>query len=207
MPSRTDFGEIRPSDWYAGGGFENGFLIADPLDNRYLYTQGWYHVLRRFDRTTGQVVVLYQPKADERFGGAPPLAFSPDGRTLYMAAQHVLASADRGETWRVISPDLLVKPGGAAIVTEPGAAASVVGGAGAGRIDSVARGIARHSRRPLGRHEQRDDLGDERRRQDVGARDAAQPAAGRRQHARRVTCGAGHRLRRAALARRPPASL
>jgi hypothetical protein len=97
-----------------------------------MYTQGWYHVLRRFDRTTSQVVVLYQPKADERFGGAPPLAFSPDGHTLYMSAQHVLASADRGQTWRVISPDLLVKPGDAAIVTEPGAAASVVGGAAPG---------------------------------------------------------------------------
>ena len=36
MPSRTDFGEIRPNDWSSGGGFENGFLIADPLDKRYL---------------------------------------------------------------------------------------------------------------------------------------------------------------------------
>jgi hypothetical protein len=35
-----------------------------------------------------------------------------------MSAQHVLASIDRGQTWNVISPDLLVKPGDAAIVTE-----------------------------------------------------------------------------------------
>jgi len=112
VPSRTDFGEIRPADWYAGGGFENGFLIADPLDRRYMYTQGWYHVLRRLDRTTSQVVVLYQPTANERFGGAPPLAFSPDGHTLYMAAQHVLASTDRGQTWNAISQDLLLTPSG-----------------------------------------------------------------------------------------------
>ena len=63
VASRSDFGVIRPNDWYPAGGFENGFLIADPLDKRYMYTQGWYHVLRRFDRTTGQVVVLYQPTA------------------------------------------------------------------------------------------------------------------------------------------------
>jgi len=132
VPSRTDFGEIRPSDWYSGGGFENGFLIADPLDKRYLYTQGWYHVLSRKDLRTNQIVVLYQPKATERFGGAPPLTFSPDGRTLYMCAQHVLASTDRGRTWNVISKDLLVAPGDKAIVTEPGAAASVVGGAAPG---------------------------------------------------------------------------
>ena len=144
VPSRTDFGEIRPNDWYAGGGFENGFLIADPLDKRYMYTQGWYHVLRRFDRTTGQVVVLYQPTADERFGGAPPLAFSPqDGHTLYMAAQHVLASTDRGETWRVISPDLLVEPGGAAIVSRARRPPRRRRRAGAGRIDPVARALAR----------------------------------------------------------------
>ena len=107
VASRSDFGEIRPNDWYPAGGFENGFLIADPSDHRYMYTQGWYHVLRRYDRTTGQVVVLYQPKDDERFGGAPPLAFSPQNpHTLYMGAQHVLASDDAGEHWRVVSPDL-----------------------------------------------------------------------------------------------------
>jgi len=112
VPSRSDFGIIRPNDWYPAGGFENGFLIADPLDTRYMYTQGWYHVLRRYDRVTGQVVVLYQPTSSDRFGGAPPLAFSPRGaRTLYMAAQHVLASDDRGRTWQVISPDLAAPPG------------------------------------------------------------------------------------------------
>jgi hypothetical protein len=124
--SRSDFGEIRPNDWYTPGGFENGFLIADPHDTRYMYTQGWYHVLRRFDRTTNQVTVLYQPAADERFGGAPPLAFSPqDPRVLYMAAQHVLVSSDRGETWRRISADLAAPPG----FTVPAAAAGS-GGAG-----------------------------------------------------------------------------
>jgi photosystem II stability/assembly factor-like uncharacterized protein len=110
VASRTDFGQIRPKDWYVGGGFENGFLIADPNDARHLYTQGWYHVLRRYDLLTGQDVVLYQPAPGDRFGGAPPLAFSKDGRTLYMAAQHVLASDDRGITWRTISPDLAAPP-------------------------------------------------------------------------------------------------
>lgn len=110
--SRSDYGEIRPNDWYSPGGFENGFLIADPLDSRYMYTQGWYHVLRRFDRRTNQVVVLYQPTPDDRFDGAPPLAFAPgDHRTLYMGAQHVLASDDRGLTWRRISGDLAAIPG------------------------------------------------------------------------------------------------
>ena len=135
--SRSDYGEIRPNDWYTPAGFENGFLIADPLDKRYMYTQGWYHVLRRFDRTTNQVVVLYQPTNEDRFGGAPPLVFSADGRTLYMAAQHVMASADRGKTWRIISPDLARLPGAPAVPSAPGGA-GVSGAAPGGSIQSLA---------------------------------------------------------------------
>ena len=138
VPSRTDFGEIRPNDWYPAGGFENGFLIADPLDKRYMYTQGWYHVLRRYDRMTGQVVVLYQPTADDRFGGAPPLAFSPrDSRTLYMAAQHVFASDDRGQTWRVISPDLAA-PRGTPAPPAPAGGGGVGAPAPGGSIQTLA---------------------------------------------------------------------
>jgi hypothetical protein len=135
--SRSDYGEIRPYDWYSPAGFENGFLIADPLDKRYMYTQGWYHVLRRFDRTTNQVTVLYQPAAEDRFGGAPPLAFSTDGRTLYMAAQHVMASSDRGQTWRTISPDLTRLPGTPAPPPAPGGA-GVSGAAPGGSLQSMA---------------------------------------------------------------------
>src|SRR6185369_10110756 len=97
----------------------------------------WYHVLRRFDRTTGHVTVLYQPTADERFGGAPPLAFAPkDARTLYMGAQYLLASSDRGETWRTISPDLAA-PKGVELPPQP-AATGVGSPAPGGSIQSLA---------------------------------------------------------------------
>ena len=108
--SRSDFGQIRPNDWNPAGGFENGFIVADPLHPRWLYTQGWYHVLRRFDRMTSQVTVVYQPNPEDRFGGAPPLVFSPqDPHTLYMGAQYVLASSDNATTWHQISPDLTMR--------------------------------------------------------------------------------------------------
>ena len=128
---------------------------------------------------TGQVVVLYQPTADDRFGGAPPLAFSPqDPHTLYMAAQYVLASTDRGQTWRTISPDLAGAAGRSAADAARGRRAGGVGAPGAGRIDPVARAVAGHRRRDLGRHEHRADPRHARRRQDVDERDAAEPAAG-----------------------------
>ncbi|MGH9393699.1 MAG: WD40/YVTN/BNR-like repeat-containing protein, partial [Terriglobales bacterium] len=98
--SRSDFGDIRTRDWYPVGGFEAGYIAVDPLNPRWIYTQGWYHVLRRFDRETGQVAVLYTPPADARFTGMPPTVFAPTNpKRLYLAAQYVLASDDGGRDW------------------------------------------------------------------------------------------------------------
>ena len=38
-------------------------------------------VVRRFDRETGQVVVLYTPNPEDRFGDIPPIAFAPQAAT------------------------------------------------------------------------------------------------------------------------------
>ncbi len=111
--SRSDFGEIRDNDWSPVGGYEAGMITTDPLNDRWIYTQGMYHVLRRYDRETGQVVVLYTPTPEDRFGVIPPLVFSPqDPHLLYLAAQYVLASTDGARDWRRVSPDLTVRPGG-----------------------------------------------------------------------------------------------
>lgn len=105
--SQSDYGRIRENDWYAAGGFERGAIVPDPLNSRWIYTQGWYHVLRRYDRTTGQVAVLYTPRAEDRFGGLPPMAFSPqDPHKLYMAAQYLMVSSDSARNWQRVSPDL-----------------------------------------------------------------------------------------------------
>ncbi|HEY8309264.1 MAG TPA: hypothetical protein VIG47_01850, partial [Gemmatimonadaceae bacterium] len=119
--SQSDFGRIRENDWYAVGGFERGAIVPDPTDSRWIYTQGWYHVLRRFDRTTGQVAVLYTPTPEDRFSGLPPMAFSPqDPHRLYMAAQYLMVSDDSARNWRHVSPDLTA--GAAVTDTGPGAA-------------------------------------------------------------------------------------
>jgi photosystem II stability/assembly factor-like uncharacterized protein len=117
--SRSDFGGIRNRDWYPVGGFEAGYIVVDPLNPRWIFTQGWYHVLRRFDRETGQVVVVYTPSTEDRFDRMPPLAYSPqDPHLLYMGAQYLLATSDGGVTWKHLGPDLTVtaaaaKPEGA----------------------------------------------------------------------------------------------
>lgn len=118
--SQSDYGRIRENDWYAIGGFERGAIVPDPLNPRWIYTQGWYHVLRRYDRTTGQVAVLYTPTAEDRFGAIPPMAFSPQNpRLMYMAAQYLMASTDSARTWHHVSPDLTA--GGAAVPNSPSA--------------------------------------------------------------------------------------
>lgn len=105
--SQSDYGRIRENDWYAIGGFERGAIVPDPLSSRWIYTQGWYHVLRRYDRTTGQVAVLYTPTPEDRFGGLPPMGFSPQNpHLMYMAAQYLMSSSDSARHWNRISPDL-----------------------------------------------------------------------------------------------------
>lgn len=107
--SRSDYGRIRENDWSAVGGFEASGIVPDPVDPRWMYVQGWYHVLRRYDRTTGQVAVLYTPTPDEHWSSIPPMAFSPQNpHLMYLASQYVAASTDSARDWHRVSPDLTV---------------------------------------------------------------------------------------------------
>ncbi len=113
IKSRSDFGAIRPNDWYPVSGYEEGHIFADPFNPRYVYTHGDGHAVVRFDRDTGQSGPVYTPRAGDRFGPRPGMEMSPkDPHWLFLGAQYVLASNDR-VTWRQISPDLTVRADGA----------------------------------------------------------------------------------------------
>ncbi|MGH9481282.1 MAG: WD40/YVTN/BNR-like repeat-containing protein, partial [Terriglobales bacterium] len=121
--SRSDYGGIRDSDWMPVSGFEFGDIAPDPLNPRWVYTQGWYDVLRRFDRTTGQVAVVFTPEPGDRFTNLPPTVFSPvNPRRLYLASQLLRATDDGGRTWVKLGPDLTTRP------APPAGAASGRGG-------------------------------------------------------------------------------
>ncbi len=108
--SRSDFGAIRPNDWYPVSGYEQGHIFSDPLDPRYVYSHGGGHVIVRFDRVTGQSGPVYTPSAEDRFGPRPGMDLSrKDPRWMFVGAQYVLASNDR-VTWKQISPDLTARP-------------------------------------------------------------------------------------------------
>ena len=107
--SRSDFGAIRPQDWYSISGYEQGHIFSDPLNSRYVYSHGGGHVIVRYDRVTGQSGPVFTPAPDDRFGPRPGMDLSPkDSRWMFVGSQFVYASNDR-VTWSRISGDLAVR--------------------------------------------------------------------------------------------------
>ncbi len=105
--SRGDFGAIRSSDWYPVSGYEQGHIFADPLAPRYVYSHGGGHTVIKFDRETGQAGPIFIPREADRFGPRPGMALSPKNpHRLYLGAQYVMETDDRGGTWTRISDDL-----------------------------------------------------------------------------------------------------
>jgi hypothetical protein len=107
IKSRSDYGSIRPNDWYPVSGYEQGHIFADPFAPRYIYSHGGGHTVLKFDRDTGQVGPIFAPRDADRFGPRPGMALSPkDPHRLFLGAQYVLETDDRGGTWKTISDDL-----------------------------------------------------------------------------------------------------
>ncbi len=111
-PSRTTSQHgIVNDDWEitnGGDGFESQ---ADPTDPNIVYAQSQYGGLVRYDKRSGEIVYI-QPQAGLgepglRWQWDAPLLISPHAHTrLYHAANKLFRSDDRGDSWRVISPDL-----------------------------------------------------------------------------------------------------
>jgi photosystem II stability/assembly factor-like uncharacterized protein len=112
MPSRTrsDHGILNQDVFVTNGG--DGFVSrVDPEDPNIIYAELQHGVIVRYDKRTGERLGI-QPQEEK--GGTPlrwnwdaPFIISPHSNTrLYMAAQFVYRSDDRGNTWRKISADL-----------------------------------------------------------------------------------------------------
>ena len=107
VPNRTDFGLITYRDWFPTGSFESAFIAPDPLDANSVYSIGWYGVILRMNRTTGQVATIFLPPTGYRVTWETPLIFSPrDPHALYYGSQFVLKTTDGGTSWKEISGDL-----------------------------------------------------------------------------------------------------
>jgi len=109
-PSRKG-GGITAADWdllFGGDGFH---VFIDPSDPDFVYVEYQGGNLGRQQRSTGETKTI-KPYAggDEeelRFNWNTPIHVSPNNPgTLYMGAQYLFRTRDRGNTWERISPDL-----------------------------------------------------------------------------------------------------
>lgn len=111
-PSRTTSGNgITNADWYitsTGDGFESQ---VDPTNPDIVYAQSQYGGLSRFDRKSGQSVFIKPTEGENepalRWNWDAPLTISSFVPTrVYIGANKVFRTDDRGNSWKAISPDL-----------------------------------------------------------------------------------------------------
>ena len=111
-PSRTrNAVGVTNSDCFVTNGGDGFYTRADPKDPNTIYASMQNGGLVRFDRRTGERVAIQpQPGKDDppmRWNWDAPLMISPHSNTrIYIGAQRLYRSDDRGDSWRPVSPDL-----------------------------------------------------------------------------------------------------
>jgi hypothetical protein len=111
-PSRTrNAVGITNSDCFVTNGGDGFYTRADPKDPNTVYASMQNGGLVRFDRRTSERVAIQpQPGKDDppmRWNWDAPLMISPHSNTrIYIGAQRLYRSDDRGDSWRAVSPDL-----------------------------------------------------------------------------------------------------
>ena len=111
-PTRTrSVSGIVNSDWFVTTGGDGFRSQVDPVDPNTIYSESQYGVLIRYDKPTGQELLL-QPQEGKgepplRWNWDSPIIISPHSHArLYFAANKLFRSDDRGDTWKAISGDL-----------------------------------------------------------------------------------------------------
>lgn len=103
-------GGITNSRWENIGGGDGFWAVVDPTDPESVYVESQGGYVTRIDRRTHAARDI-QPKAGYkeklRFNWNTPIHVSPTQKgTVYIGAQFLFRSRDRGDTWERISPDL-----------------------------------------------------------------------------------------------------
>ncbi len=123
-PSRSTHRGISFRDWEpveVGG--ESGYIAPDPLDPSIVYGG----TVSRYDWTTRQnqsIPPMLAHPGEYRRAWTLPLVFSPlDPHQLYFGTQVLFRTADGGQSWQIISPDLTREDPGVPPNLDPATAA------------------------------------------------------------------------------------
>lgn len=99
------------SDWFVTNGGDGFWSAVDPVDPNIVYAEAQYGNMVRYDRVSGEAVdIRPEPIKGEltfKWNWDTPLFVSPHNHMrLYVAANKVFRSDDRGDSWKEISGDL-----------------------------------------------------------------------------------------------------
>ncbi|MCH9008204.1 T9SS type A sorting domain-containing protein [candidate division KSB1 bacterium] len=95
-------------DWHRINGGDGFYVLVDPEDNRFVYAESQYGVLRRsinggssFSSATSGISIF------EPANWNTPVVFNPgNSKSLYYGTDHLYKSVDRARSWQKISPEL-----------------------------------------------------------------------------------------------------
>jgi photosystem II stability/assembly factor-like uncharacterized protein len=98
-------------EWFVTLGGDGFWLATDPENPDIVYTEYQYGNVYRYDKKSKESInIKPRERKDEltyKWNWNAPLIVSPHkGTRIYMAANKVFRSEDRGNTWKVISDDL-----------------------------------------------------------------------------------------------------
>jgi len=109
-PFADDWHYLWIDAWSGGDGCQT---YVDPVDPNTIYFSAQHGAIRKMDLAadTSSAIRPSQLKDTKHYSTnfvAPYFLSSHDPKALYLGANHVFYSADQGEKWKIISPDLAI---------------------------------------------------------------------------------------------------
>jgi photosystem II stability/assembly factor-like uncharacterized protein len=94
-------------DWQSTGGGDGMFNVIETVTNRFLYNESQFGAIQRIDLYTGEQKSIRFADPALRYNWMAPIVVSPhDPNVVYHAANKLLKSVSRGDSWEVVSGDL-----------------------------------------------------------------------------------------------------
>ncbi len=102
------------ADWFVTNGGDGFWTAVDPENPNIVYAEAQYGNMVRYDRQSGEAIdIRPEPLKGEltyKWNWDTPLLISPhNNKRIYVAANYIFRSEDRGDSWTRISDDLTRK--------------------------------------------------------------------------------------------------